>query len=276
MSSIGELLATAQLPDSDTALLDVELLLARVLGKSRSYLHTWPDKQLSAGQLEALNALLERRRQGEPIAYLLGRQGFWTLDLEVSPATLIPRADTERLVEVALELAPSSMARVLDLGTGTGAIALALASERPGWTVLGCDLQPEALALALENRQQTGLTAVDFVCSDWFSALQGQVFDLIVSNPPYIASDDPHLAQGDVRFEPASALVSGKDGLDAIRHIIAIAPAHLAADGWLLIEHGWQQGDAVRALLQTRGFTAVQSWQDLSGHPRVSGGQWHG
>ena len=219
---------------------------------------------------------MARRRQGEPVAYLLGQQGFWSLDLQVSPATLIPRPDTERLVELALELGQSGSAQVLDMGTGTGAIALALANERRDWQLLGCDRVAEAVVLAERNREQHGLGNARFVVSDWFAALPPMRFDLIVSNPPYIASADPHLQQGDVRFEPASALVSGPDGLDAIRHIIEQAPGWLLPKAWLLIEHGWQQSDAVCQLLQQRGFLETQSWQDLGGQLRVSGGQWRG
>lgn len=273
--TIADLLAASRLPDSDTPVLDTELLLAHVLGKQRSYLLTWPECELTDEQHEQFQTLMQRRRQGEPVAYLLGNQGFWSLELQVSPDTLIPRPDTERLVELALELGPTGPARVLDLGTGTGAIALALAAERHAWQVTGVDRMPGAVALAEANRSQLQLDNARFLLSDWFGAVVDQRFHLVVSNPPYIAAHDPHLQQGDVRFEPASALVSGADGLDDIRLIIQRAPAQLHGGGWLLLEHGWQQAEAVRGLLQQGGFSEVQSWRDLGGHERVSGGRRH-
>lgn len=272
-SSIHHLLASVELPGSDTAQLDAELLLAAALGKPRSYLRTWPEYELSAAQLAHFQAALSRREQGEPVAYILGQQGFWSLDLEVAPHTLIPRPDTELLVETALELLPHNPIAALDLGTGTGAIALALATERPGWQVTGVDRVPEAVALAERNRTRLKLRNARFSESHWFSAVAGQTFSLIVSNPPYIAAEDKHLAEGDVRFEPASALVAGADGLDDIRLIIEQAPAHLVAGGWLLLEHGFDQAAAVRELLAAQGFTAIDSRRDLGGHERISLGR---
>ena len=274
--TLAELLASAELPDSDTARLDAELLLCHAIGKPRTYLRTWPERQPDAEQLRRFEQLMSQRRRGVPVAYLLGSQGFWSLQLDVSESTLIPRPDTERLVEVALELGPSGPARVLDLGTGTGAIALALAVERPDWQLTGVDRVAEAVALACGNAERLQIRNAAFEQSDWFSALAGRQFDLIVSNPPYIAADDPHLLQGDVRFEPGSALVSGADGLDDIRRLVQLAPDHLQASGWLLFEHGWQQADAVAQLLGARGFEQVQSWRDLGGQQRVTGGQWRG
>ena len=213
MMRIEQLLAQAEHIDSPTAQLDAELLLAFVLDKPRSYLYTWPEKTLTTAQLNSFAALLERRKRGEPVAYLLGRQGFWTLDLAVAAHTLIPRADTELLVEAVLQLADASAAlNILDLGTGSGALALAVASERQCWQVTGVDRIEAAVALAQDNQQQLGLSNVRFLRSDWFSAVAHQRYDLILSNPPYIAANDPHLQQGDVRFEPLSALVSGADG----------------------------------------------------------------
>ena len=274
MATIQSLLDSAELPASPTARLDAELLLAAVLGKPRSYLRTWPEHEPSAEQLAAFAALLERRRMGEPVAYILGHQGFWSLDLEVAPHTLIPRPDTELLVETALQLAPATPQRVLDLGTGSGAIALALASERGGWQVIGVDRIAEAVALAERNRQRLKLGNAEFRQSSWFDGLAGERFGLILSNPPYIAADDRHLGEGDVRFEPLSALVAGVDGLDDIRQIIARAPRHLQAGGWLLLEHGYDQAEAVRELLAAAGFTAVDSRRDLGGHQRISLGRW--
>ena len=274
MSTIESLLNTAELPDSPTPRLDAELLLAAALGKPRSYLRTWPERELAAEQLGLFRSHLQRRRQGEPVAYILGHQGFWSLDLEVAPHTLIPRPDTELLVESALALLPATPLAALDLGTGTGAIALALASERPGWQVTGVDRVEDAVALAERNRQRLQLDNVRFLHSHWFSALAGQRFGLILSNPPYIRADDRHLEQGDVRFEPSSALVAGADGLDDIRAIIQAAPHYLLAGGWLLLEHGFDQAEAVRELLATAGFSEAHSRRDLGGHERISLGRF--
>ncbi|MFJ2366130.1 peptide chain release factor N(5)-glutamine methyltransferase [Pseudomonas sp. NPDC087697] len=273
MTIIASLLRAADLPDSPTARLDAELLLAAALGKSRSFLHTWPERIVPSEAALTFAEYLQRRRAGEPVAYILGQQGFWKLDLEVAPHTLIPRPDTELLVETALELLPATQALVLDLGTGSGAIALALASERPAWQVTAVDRILEAVGLAERNRQRLHLNNVTVLSSHWFSALKEHRYTLIISNPPYIASADPHLVAGDVRFEPASALVAGTDGLDDLRLIIAQAPQHLEAGGWLMLEHGYDQADAVRDLLLTQGFEEVQSRKDLGGHERISLGR---
>ncbi|HWD34134.1 peptide chain release factor N(5)-glutamine methyltransferase [Pseudomonas sp. GZD-222] len=273
MTIIASLLRAAELPDSPTARLDVELLLAAAIGKSRSYLHTWPERIVSSEAALTFAEYLQRRRSGEPVAYILGQQGFWNLDLEVAPHTLIPRPDTELLVETALELLPLTPVRVLDLGTGTGAIALALASERAQWQVVAVDRVLEAVALAERNRQRLQLNNVQVRSSHWFDSVAGERFDLIVSNPPYIAAEDPHLVAGDVRFEPSSALVAGADGLDDLRIIISQAPAHLLPGGWLLLEHGYDQAAAVRELLAQHDFEQIESRIDLGGHERISLGR---
>lgn len=274
MTIIASLLRSAELPDSPTARLDAELLLAAALGKPRSFLHTWPERIVSSEAALTFASHLQRRRTGEPVAYILGQQGFWKLDLDVAPHTLIPRPETEMLVEAALELVPAfAPTRVLDLGTGTGAIALALASERPVWQVTAVDRVLEAVALAERNRQRLHLDNAKVLSSHWFSSLEGQRFDLIISNPPYIAAEDPHLAAGDVRFEPSSALVAGTDGLDDLRMIIEQAPTYLNGDGWLLLEHGYDQGAAVRDLLSKHGFEKIQTRRDLGDHERITFGR---
>ncbi|KOQ68624.1 peptide chain release factor N(5)-glutamine methyltransferase [Stenotrophomonas maltophilia] len=255
---------------------EAELLLLHVLERPRSWLFAHATDPLPATAQAAFEALLARRAAGEPVAYLTGRRGFWTLDLRVDAATLIPRPETELLVELALErLPPDRPLSVADLGTGSGAIALALASERPLAQVLATDASPGALAMAARNAAHHELRNVRFAegGQDWYAPLQGARFALIASNPPYIASEDPHLQQGDLRFEPASALASGLDGLDDIRRIVAGAPEHLQPAGWLLIEHGWDQGAAIRTLFDAAGFADVQTQQDLEQRDRVTLGR---
>jgi release factor glutamine methyltransferase len=253
---------------------DAQALLIHALGRDRAWLFAHAGDTLDAAQVAAVRALVQRRQAGEPVAYLTGRRGFWTLDLGVGPDTLIPRPETELLVELALDrLDPGEPWRVADLGTGSGAIALAIASERPLAAVVATDVAKATLAVAVANARQAGLDNVWFRRGDWCQALGRDRFDLIASNPPYIAEGDPHLARGDLRFEPARALASGPDGLDAIRQIVAQAPSHLVPGGWLLLEHGWDQGDAVRRLLEQAGFVAVATAQDLEQRDRVSLGQ---
>ncbi len=258
---------------SDTPEVDLELLLCHLLQKPRSFLFTWPEFELSEAQLTELEKMLSRRLQGEPVAHIIGHRGFWTFELEVSPDTLIPRSDTERLVEVALELGPSGPARVADLGTGTGAIALALATERPDWQLVASDFKHEAVALAQRNCQKLGLPNVRVIQGSWFEPHQDQ-YDLVVSNPPYIAPDDPHLVSGDLRFEPATALVAAEQGLADIRLISATARQYLVCGGWLLFEHGFEQAESIRDILSELGYSDVMTRQDLAGLDRVTGGRW--
>ncbi|ADU69647.1 peptide chain release factor N(5)-glutamine methyltransferase [Pantoea sp. At-9b] len=266
--------AVATLSGGDSPKRDAEILLAFVTGKSRSWLVAFDDALLDDVQLQQLATLLARRAQGEPIAHLVGEREFWSLPLRVSDATLIPRPDTEVLVEQALAHLPATAATILDLGTGTGAIALALASERPDCQVTGCDRVEAAVALAQDNAQRLHITNVQFFLSHWFAALPSQRFDLIASNPPYIDAADHHLQQGDVRFEPLSALVAEEAGLADLREIITTAPAWLLPGGWLLLEHGWQQGEAVRTLMTQQGYQQVNTVDDYGGNPRVTLGQY--
>ena len=272
---------SATAADKADARAEAETLLAHALGKSRSWLYAWGDAAVPAQVAERFERLVARRAAGEPVAYLVGRRGFWTLELEVGPDTLIPRPETERLVELALERLPADRPlTVADLGTGSGAIALAIASERPQARVCATDASPGALAVARANAARLGLARVECLAGawdDWFgalaAALAGTRCDLIASNPPYIAAGDPHLDRGDLRFEPATALSSGADGLDAIRAIVSGAPAHLQPGGWLLLEHGFDQGAAIRGLLAQAGFVEVATHVDLEGRDRVTLGR---
>ncbi|UYG08794.1 peptide chain release factor N(5)-glutamine methyltransferase [Halomonas sp. M4R1S46] len=258
---------------SPSARLDAEVLLCHVLGVDRTWLYTWGDRDAEPDAVARFEALVAAREDGRPVAHLTGEREFWGLALATSPSTLIPRPDTETLVAAALGLAAEAPGRLLDLGTGTGAVALAFASERPSWAVTGVDLRPEAVALARHNATRLGIGNADFRASDWFAALAGEHFALIVANPPYLADDDPHLEQGDVRFEPRSALVAADEGLADLYHLVEAARAHLAPGGWLLLEHGATQGPAVREALCAAGYAAVTSRTDLAGHERVSLGR---
>lgn len=254
---------------------DAEVLLAYALSKPRSWLIAHAEDELSLEHASAYKLLIEQREAGEPVAYITGRRGFWSLDLEVTPDTLIPRPETELLVELALERLPLDKAcHVLDLGTGSGAIALAMARERTQAQIIATDASAEALAVAQHNARRHHVGNVSFEHGDWFAPVSDRRFDVIVSNPPYIESSDPHLQQGDLRFEPMSALASGKDGLDDIRRIVRDAGLHLVKGGWLLFEHGWNQGDAVRVLLRNAGFVELSTARDLEQRDRVSMGRW--
>lgn len=256
---------------SETPRLDCELLLCHLLNKPRSYLYAWPDAELSQSQQQTYAQLFECRVAGEPVAHLTGRQGFWTLDLEVSPETLIPRPETELLIEWTLQQFSDQPVRVADLGTGTGAIALALASERPDWNIDATELQSGAVLLAQRNAHRLGINNVQILAGSWCSPLSGR-YDLILSNPPYIDSAHTCLTQGDVRFEPRSALVAEQQGMADIIDIIAQVPNYLVAGGWLVFEHGYDQGAAVRAQLDAAGFQLSFTQRDLNGHERISGG----
>lgn len=270
---IDAALQLARTLTGEDAKVDAEHLLCEVLQQSRTYLYTWPERELSEQQQQRFAHLLEQRRSGVPIAHLLGRRAFWNFEVEVTPSTLIPRADTEVLVEFALELCTADSARVVDLGTGTGAIALALALEHSAWEVWGCDRVTEAVALARRNADRLQANNLRIVEGSWFAPLHGQ-FDLIVSNPPYIDPIDPHLTQGDVRFEPISALTADDCGLADIRQIIADAPSYLKLGGWLALEHGYDQAEAVAEILRDAGFKEVRQRRDYGGNMRVSAGQW--
>lgn len=259
--------------------IEAEILIAHVLGVPRSYLYTWPEKSVSLSEQAQLNLLIQRRSSGEPIAYLLGRKEFWSIDLSVSPAVLIPRPETELIVELVLQYFPKSLQdiRVLDLGTGSGAIALALAHECPHWKIIASDYSNQALELAKLNAKNLAISNIDFYFGDWFSALdslnaQQTVFNIIVSNPPYIAIEDPHLNLGDLRYEPRKALVSGDDGLSDLKKIIKNVKRYLAFDGCVIVEHGYAQSLCVTAMMQAEGLIRIATHKDLASVNRVTVG----
>ncbi len=273
--SLNEIINTSirQLTNSDTPRLDAEILLCHILKKNHSYLYTWPEQQLPDEQYQQFQTLLIKRIQGEPIAYLTGSKEFWSLELEVTKNTLIPRPETELLVEHALKHLPlESSVQVIDLGTGTGAIALAIAKERPQCHIIATDKSVQALQIAQHNAKRLEIYNIEFIVSDWFSS-KLQPASLIVSNPPYISINDPHLTQGDIQYEPLSSLVSGVDGLVDIRQIIVQSYEHLLNQGWLLLEHGYNQAEQVRHLLAENNYQSVITYNDLAGQPRVTVGQ---
>lgn len=273
MATVAALLqeGMAQLRESsDSARVDVEILLCHLLGKPRSFLFTWPEHEVPASQVQQFFDWLAQRRDGTPVAYLTGRREFYGHEFLVSADTLIPRADTETLVDAVLARLPEAQPlRIADLGTGTGAIAISLALARPHWQVEAVDFSVAILDLVQRNVSRLGASNVRLLQSNWCARLAGP-FDAIVSNPPYIAEDDRHLAQGDVRFEPRTALTSGVDGLDDIRTIVAQAKALLAPQGLLALEHGYDQGDAVRELLAAHGYARIETLRDLNGQDRVT------
>jgi release factor glutamine methyltransferase len=263
------LLATA----SPSAQIDAEVLLAHTLQTSRTFLYTHPEKKLDEAQTNTYQELLTKRCEGQPIAYLTGHREFWSLPLHVSKDTLIPRPETELLVELTLTLLKNtSPACILDLGTGSGAVALAIASERADWQVLACDISQAAVEVARKNAAHLNVSNIQILCSDWFASIPKQQFNVIVSNPPYIASQDPHLSEGDVRFEPQHALTSGIDGLDSLTYLIKQSFDRLRPGGLLLLEHGYLQKEAVITLLKQNGYEQVHCWQDWQGNDRISGG----
>lgn len=275
MNDIATLLKKAiSTSDAGLSRVDAEFLLAHFLGKTRSWLYAHADHEMDEQQCEDFDVLVQRRKQGEPVAYITGRRAFWSLDLKVTPDTLIPRPETELLVELALSrLPPETPAKILDLGTGSGAIALAIAIERPASQITAVDASASAIVIAMDNANLLKLRNVTFEQGNWYSRLGGQRFNVIVSNPPYIEDADMHLGKGDLRFEPRSALVSGPDGLDDIRTIVSEAQSHLLPGGWLLIEHGWNQGEAVRGLFRCAEFFDIETSKDLEQRERVTFGR---
>lgn len=273
-ATIRQLLRQASgLLTTDSAQLDAEILLAHALGKTRSHLHAWPEKTPTAAQLQRFRELLQARIEGQPVAYLTGQREFWSLPLSVTPATLIPRPETETLVALALEHIPAGSETVIaDLGTGSGAIALAIARERPRAQLVATDISAAAIETASANALQLGISNIEFRRGDWCDALADMTFDLIVSNPPYIKDADPHLQQGDVRFEPRSALAAGVQGMDDLARIAHCAQQHLRAGGWLLMEHGYDQCDAVTQLLASCDFRNITDHRDDAGQSRVISG----
>ncbi len=276
MAIIKQLITEGEnsLTGSDSARLDAEILLAMALKNTRTWLYTWPDYMPSLPEQHMYLDLLRRRKDGEPIAYLVLRKEFWGLELKINDHVLIPRPETELLVQTALNaLEGNHSAIVADLGTGSGAIALALASEHPQWQIVATDSSKEAVSLAKDNAGRLELRNVTFVTGEWLAPLAGMTFDAIVSNPPYIAEGDPHLAEGDVRFEPIHALVSANNGLADVRRIVQDSPKHLAPGGSLILEHGYDQGPVVREIFAAAGFTDLVTHQDLAGHDRVTEGR---
>jgi release factor glutamine methyltransferase len=266
--------ATQQLAESSTtAKLDAEVLLCYVLHKERSYLIAWPEKEISPAQYDQFQLLVNRRRQGHPVAHLIQQKEFWSLNLCVSNDTLIPRPETELLVaQILTNYSASPSKSLLDLGTGSGAIAIAIASERPQWNITATDNSLNALHIAQKNAQRHAINNITFKSGHWFAAIGEQRFDIIVSNPPYIAAADPHLSRGDVRFEPSTALISGDDGLDDIRHLSQYAQQHLNTHGMLIIEHGYNQQNALQSIFQQAGFKNIRQSTDLAGQPRSTCG----
>ena len=262
-------------PYSDSARLDVDIILSFALGIPRTRFITPADTPISDSKVTEVQTLIDKRKQGQPVAYITGVKGFWDLQLFVNEHTLIPRPETEMLVEFALAIFPANnKISVIDLGTGTGAIAIAIAKARPNWKVMACEKSEQALNVAKSNAENYQLDNLKMILSDWFSNINPQhSFDLIISNPPYVADQDPHLTQGDVQFEPMSALRAGPDGLNDIRHIVRYGKDYLNPHGWLIVEHGYDQAEAVKAIFTENGYAVIQQGMDLNGHTRATYGQ---
>ncbi len=276
MATIKQLIMDGEsaLADSESARLDAELLLGVAINRPRTWLYTWPDHIPALPEQHLYLELIRRRQAGEPVAYMTGRKEFWDLQLKINHDVLIPRPDTELLVEVALNKLPvNESVSVADLGTGSGAIALALASSRAGWHVSATDESEKALDLARENAGILDITNVSFFQGSWLAPLAGQTYDAILSNPPYIDEHDPHLQRGDVRFEPITALVSEDNGLADIQHIVSNSPSFLKSSGWLMLEHGYQQGEQVRQLFASFSYSEIETLRDLAGHERITMGR---
>jgi release factor glutamine methyltransferase len=259
---------------SPTADLDAQVLLCHVLQCNSAHLIAWPEKRLDEAQQRHFLQFIEQRRQGYPVAHLTGQREFWSMDFMVDESTLIPRPETETLIEYVLENhSHHSSLKLLDMGTGTGAIAIVLAKENPGWQVHACDISPQAIQLAKRNRDKHEINNLTLLKSDWFSDIDGTDYDIIISNPPYIDADDPHLNQGDVRFEPASALISDNQGMKDIEHICSQAKGHLNNAGWLIVEHGYDQAEKVADCFAKNGYSEITQKKDLSSHIRMTAGR---
>jgi release factor glutamine methyltransferase len=260
---------------SPSAALDAQVLLSHVLQCNSAHLAAWPEKKLTDEQQKKYDRLVKQRQQGLPVAHLTGQREFWSLNFAVDNSTLIPRPETETLIDFILtHFGDRKDLKLLDMGTGTGAIAIAVANEKPGWQIVASDISPQALRLAQQNSHNLQVENIRFILSNWFANSVDKDFDLIVSNPPYIAADDPHLSQGDVRFEPATALVSGNSGMADIEHICRQAKDHLAKNGWLVVEHGYNQQQQVADCFAKNGFVQITQQRDLSGHIRMSAGRY--